>query len=737
MAIIFSGNSMEIHLYNEKISYIIKILGNGQLGNLYFGKRVHHRDDYSYLLEGGCRPLAVYTKENDYFMSPQYTKMEYPDTGRGDFREPAYGILHKNGSRISAFSYKGHKIFQGKKKLKGLPAVYVESEEEAETLEVLMEDEVTKMQMVLSYTIFKDYPVLARSVRYINNGNEVQYLTRALSASIDFPDAEFEMLQLSGAWARERHIKCRKLQQGIQGIGSRRGISSAEHNPFIALKRESTDEFQGEVYAFSLIYSGNHIEQVEVDTNDMTRVLIGIHPDGFCWPLEPEEEFQTPEAVIVYTDKGLNGMSHVFHDLYASRLVRGEWRGKERPVVINNWEATGMHFTEHKLLEIAKTAKEAGVELFVLDDGWFGNREDDRTGLGDWYVTNFEKLPDGIEGLARKIEKLGMKFGLWFEPEMVNKNSNLYRMHPDWILCPPDRIPSPSRNQYVLDFSKEEVVDYIYGMMDALLGKAQVSYIKWDMNRYITECYSRDTSPAGQGKIYHQYILGVYSLYERLIQKYPNVLFESCSSGGARFDPGMLYYAPQAWTSDNTDAYERIKIQYGTSMVYPVSSMGAHVSEVPNQQVGRTTPLETRGNVAMFGAFGYELDLSTLLETEKKQIREQVDFFKQHRRLLQFGRFYRLINPFEEEEAAWMTVSEDRTEAIVGFFCCLKLPNAPWFRLHLHGLAEDKKYIINNDIHHIYYGSELMYAGLIIHNESLCGLKGDFSSAIYFIKETA
>ena len=734
MSIVFSKTSKEFHLYNDKISYIIQILENGQLGNLYYGKKIHHQEDFSYLLEGRLRSLAVYTKENDYFMSPQYTKMEYPDIGRGDFREPAYEILQENGSRITSFSYKSHQIFQGKKRLKGLPATYVESEKEADTLEILLEDDLIGMQIILSYTIFVEYPVIARSVKFLNQGSQTQYLTRALSASVDLPDADFEMVQLSGAWSRERHIKSRKLQQGIQGIGSRRGISSAEHNPFLLLKRENTDEFQGEAFAFSFIYSGNHMEQVEVDTNDMARVSIGIHPDTFVWKLQPQEEFQTPEAVLVYTDQGLNEMSHVFHTLYAARLVRGKWRRQDRPVVINNWEATGPDFTEEQIVKIAQAGKDLGMELFVLDDGWFGNRNDDKTGLGDWFVTDYKKLPEGIEGLAKKIDAMGMKFGLWFEPEMVNKDSDLYRTHPDWILCAPKRVPSPSRNQYVLDFSRPEVVDYLFDMMDRLLGNAAISYVKWDMNRYITECYSLSKPADQQGKVYHEYILGVYDLYERLIRKYPDVLFESCSSGGARFDPGMLYYAPQTWTSDDTDAYERVKIQYGTSYVYPISCMGAHVSSVPNQQVGRTTPLKTRGNVAMFGAFGYEMDLNTLSDSDKEIVKEQVHFFKEHRKLFQYGRFYRLQNPFEQNDAAWMSVDSDKNEAIVGFYRKLGIPNGPWERLYLQGLAEDKEYVINDDETQSYYGSELMNAGLVIHQEDLCDGGGDFCSALYHIK---
>ncbi len=734
MPVIFSKQSNEFHLFNDKISYIIKILENGQPGNLYYGKAIDCQPDYSYLLEGGSRALAVYTRENTYFMSPQYTKMEYPDFGRGDFREPAYVIRQENGSRISQFVYCGYKIFAGKKKLEGLPAVYVEKEEEADTLELCMEDKLTGMQMVLSYTIFREYPLIARSVSFQNHGQETVYLERAFSASLDLPDADFEMVQFSGAWTRERQIKTRKLQQGYQGISSRRGASSAEHNPFLFLKRKSTDESQGEVYAFSFIYSGNHLEQVEVDTNDMARVSIGIHPEGFDWRLNPGETFQTPEALLAYTDEGLNAMSQTFHRVFESRLVRGTWREKPRPILINNWEATGAAFTEQKILEIASAAKEMGIELFVLDDGWFGKREDDQSGLGDWYVTNYEKLPGGISGLAEKITKMGMKFGLWFEPEMVNRDSNLYRKHPDWILCAPGRTPSPSRNQYVLDFSKKEVVNHLFEAMDRILDSAPIYYVKWDMNRYITECYSVGREAGVQGMVYHQYILGVYTLYERLIEKYPHILFESCASGGARFDPGMLYYAPQTWTSDDTDAYERLKIQYGTSYVYPISSMGAHVSAVSGHPGARRISWETRENVAMFGAFGYELDLSILSSEEKKQIRNQNEFYKEYRSLFQFGTFYRLQSPFEKNDAAWMMVSKDQKLAAVGFYRMHEVPNGPWVRLRMAGLIPHEKYKIQHLGNRVWYGSELMNAGIVIYPKDMSLDGKDFSSTLLLVE---
>ena len=519
-------------------------------------------------------------------------------------------------------------------------------------------------------------------------------------------------------------------------MDSRRGNSSHEQNPFVALKRPCTTEESGEVIGFSLIYSGNFRIQAEVDTHDVTRITVGINPEGFDWKLEPGEEFQTPEAVMVYSCHGLNGMSQTFHRLYGKRLARGYWRDRPRPILINNWEATYFDFTEEKLLNIARKAQECGVELFVLDDGWFGARNGEHAGLGDW-IANRERLPEGISGLSEKIEAIGMKFGLWFEPEMVNKDSDLYREHPDWILQTPGRNASHGRYQYVLDFSRKEVVDRIYEMMEKILSESKISYIKWDMNRSITECYSAVLPADRQGEVFHRYILGVYDLYDRLTAKFPEVLFESCASGGGRFDPGLLYYAPQGWASDDSDAVERLKIQYGTSMCYPISSIGSHVSVVPNHQVFRNTPLHTRANVACFGTFGYELDLNKLTGEELQEVREQIVFMKEYRELLQFGTFYRIKSPFEENETVWMSVSRDQKTALVGYYRVLNGANLPYSRVRLQGLNPDFLYenIYNGTEH---YGDELMNYGLITTDGSAGEIADaactDFESRIYLLK---
>lgn len=719
MGIIFNSQTKEFHLYNQEISYLMKIMRNGQLGQLYFGARIPQKENYDYLTESLYRPVSSYVYENEYSFSLEHLKQEYPVYGTTDYRMPAMELVQNNGSRVTDFKYVSHSIYGGKPKLEGLPATYTENDAEADTLEILLRDELLGVNMILLYTIFQNENAVARSVRFENGGTEDYQLTSAMSLSLDLPDADYEWVQFSGAWARERSVKKRMLQQGVQSVGSLRGASSHMHNPFVVLKRPNTDECQGEAIGFSLVYSGNFLAQAEVDTYDVTRMMIGIHPFGFSWCLKPGETFQTPEAVVVYSDKGMNRMSQTFHRLYRTRLARGYWRDRERPVLLNNWEATYFDFTEEKLLSIASTAREHGVELFVLDDGWFGTRCNETSGLGDWWA-NTDRLPQGISGLSRKIEALGLKFGLWFEPEMVNKDSDLYRKHPDWIIHTPGRSTSHGRKQYVLDFSRKEVVDYIYGLMAGILRESRISYIKWDMNRNITECFSAAYGAEQQGEIFHRYILGVYDLYERLTSEFPEILFESCASGGGRFDPGLLYYAPQCWTSDDTDAVERVRIQYGTSYAYPLSSMGAHVSITPNHQLNRNTPIKMRGDVACFGAFGYELDLARLTEEEREAVKAQISFVKQYRGVIQRGDFYRLKSPFGGNIAAWMVVSEDKQQAIVAYFKILNDVNCPFRRVRLQGLDENALYSVHKNGRKVddFYGSELMRVGLITSDAS-------------------
>ncbi|WP_377520509.1 alpha-galactosidase [Priestia megaterium] len=739
MGILFNERTKEFHLQGRDVSYIFSVLRNGQLGHLYYGKKLKHRSSFQHFLRVETRGASASVYEGELAFSLETIKQEYPSYGTTDFREPAYQLLQQNGSRITNFEYDNHKIYKGKKPLNGLPATYVEEESEATSVEVELIDKLLNASLILTYTVYEDRNIITRHARFEHRGEEPVDILRIMSGSIDLPTSNYEMVQLSGAWIRERHVKTRMLQPGIQSISSARGTSSSQQNPFLILKNPAATEHSGEAYGFSLVYSGNFLGQVEVDHYDVSRITIGIHPFDFQWRLERGQTFQSPELVLAYSNSGLNGLSQEYHELYRKRLARGKWRDLERPVLINNWEATYFDFNEEKIVHIAKEAQKLGVELFVLDDGWFGKRNDDTTSLGDWFVDE-NKLPGGMKSLVQKVTDLGMDFGLWFEPEMISKQSNLYEKHPDWLIHVPNRPQSHGRNQYVLDFSREEVVNYIYEQMEAILSEAPISYIKWDMNRNITEIGSVGLPANRQFEVVHRYILGVYDLYERLTRKFPDILFESCASGGARFDPGMLYYAPQAWTSDNTDAIERLKIQYGTSFAYPISSMGAHVSAVPNHQVRRVTSLETRGDVAYFGAFGYELDVTLMTEDEKETVKQQIQYYKKHRSLIQNGIFYRLKSPFEQDGnvTSWMVVSSDQKQAIIGYYQVLSRPNPSYERIELKGLHPDYEYTVM-ETDQTAYGDELMYAGIALTHEypgveAYAEKSGDFVSIIYTLQ---
>ena len=738
MPIQWNAETRELHLHNARISYVIGALENGWLGQLYFGPALAADRSYRHL-----RPVEFHGYANRVGVP---APLEYPTGGSGDFRVPALSIRQPDGSTVLDLAYVEHRIFAGKTAVPGLPSTYVESDDEAETVEIVLGDAFSGAQAVLSYTIFRDVPVVARSVRLRNAGASPLRVECAMSASLDLPDASWDLLHLSGAWARERHLIERPLVHGRQSISSRRGASGLEHNPFVALARPSTTEELGEAYGFSLVYSGNFLAEVEVDAFETTRVRLGIDPDGFDWALGPGAELALPEAVLAYSADGLGGLSDAYHRLYRERLARGTWRDRPRPVLINNWEATYHDFDEGKLVGIAAAAREMGIELFVLDDGWFGARDDDTSSLGDWTVDR-RKLPDGIGGLARKVEALGMRFGIWIEPEMVSERSLLFAEHPDWAIGVPGRPRTESRNQLVLDMSRPEIVDHLFAVLSEVLASAPISYVKWDMNRNITEPYSLGLPPERQGEFFHRYILGVYDLYERLTTAFPEILFESCASGGGRFDPGLLAFAPQAWTSDDTDAVERLRIQWGTSLCYPLSSMGAHVSAVPNHQVGRVTPLATRAAVAFFGVFGYELDPGALTDDERAEIAGQVAFYIANRELLQRGRFIRLRSPFEGDgnEVAWMVTSDDARRAIVGHYRVLDRPYTGPARLRLRGLDPAAAYGVSawpragdaferaNAI--VRGGDDLMGAGLILDRDPRDDAsRGDFQARILVLE---
>lgn len=733
MGIYYNEKHRIFHLQAKDTSYVMEIFKSRYLVHLFWGKKIRPNDE-SRILQFKNRSFSPNLDPSDPIFSLDTLPLEYPSYGNSDFRLPAYQIQLQNGSTLSDAIYRSHKFFRGKPRLEGLPATYIEAEYEAETLEIELFDQLIGLSIFLSYTVYENFNVITRSVRFVNNGKQDIKILRALSTNVNFRDDAFNSLQLSGAHERERQIQTQPLVMGIHSIESSRGASSHQQNPFIALMRKDADEYHGEVYGFSFVYSGNFLAQIQVDQFKTTRVSMGINPFDFSWLLKPSEHFQTPEIVMVYSDTGINQMSETYHNLYRTRLCRGKYRDRIRPILINNWEATYFNFNSEILINIATTAKELGIELFVLDDGWFGKRNSDTCCLGDWFV-NREKIPEGLDALSKRINELGMMFGLWFEPESVSPNSNLYRMHPDWVIHVPNRTRSESRHQLLLDLSREEVCDAIIKMVSDILSSANISYVKWDMNRHMTEIGSAKLPPERQRETAHRYMLGLYRILNEITTAFPNILFESCSGGGGRFDPGMLFYMPQTWTSDNTDAVARLGIQYGTSIVYPQITMGAHVSAVPNHQTNRITSLKFRGDVAMSANLGYELDVTKLIDEEKKIIRQQTFIYKIIRPLVQFGEFYRLLSPFKGNETAWMIVSKDKKDVIVYYYRVLAEANAPFSYLRLKGLDSKMDYqlvqmdyqLVNNSV--LYGGDELMNVGINVPE-----LKGDFQSVIWRFK---
>lgn len=728
MVIQFLQEGSVFHLQSKNTSYVMKVTKQGYLAHLYWGRKVTGLG-LERLLEFKGRASFSPTPDMEQLdLSLDTLPQEYPSYGGSDFRSPAVQVQQADGSTVTELLYDSYRIVPGKPALAGLPAVYAESMDEAETLEITLKDDIAGLQVVLAYTVFRDSDAIARSARLVNTGSGPLKVLRALSMSLDMADDRYELLQLSGSWTRERHIHRRGLVPGMQSVESRRGSSSHVQNPFIALLSEGATEEHGTAYGVSLVYSGSFTAGAEVDQFHSARVFAGINPFDFSWLLGPGESFQTPEAILTFSDQGIGGMSRTYHDLYRSRLCRGTFRDQVRPILVNNWEATYFNFDADKIEAIARAGRELGIELFVLDDGWFGKRDDDRTSLGDWFVDR-RKLPNGLEDLVSRVKNLGMEFGLWFEPEMISPDSELYRNHPDWCLHVEGRRRTQGRQQLILDLSREDVQEYIVRTISDILASAPITYVKWDMNRNMTEIGSALLPADRQRETAHRYMLGLYSVLERITTAFPNILFESCSGGGGRFDPGMLYYMPQTWTSDNSDAISRLKIQYGTSIVYPVSSMGAHVSAVPNHQVGRITSLETRGNVALSGNFGYELDLTKFSEEENTIVKEQVELYKNIRHLVQFGDFYRLLSPFEGNDTAWMFVSKAKDEAFVVYVSELQEPHARLGRFKLQGLAPEKQYMLEGSDGLPYGGDDLLYAGLPKPQ-----FFGDFASKIYHFR---
>ena len=738
MSIEWDSEGRVLHLRNGQISYLLRVQEDGSLGHLYFGPALAADRSYAHLSGGEFRGFGNRLGEPG--------RLEYPVAGGGDYRVPALVVEHPDGSTALRLEYAGHEITRGKPDVPGLPATYVESDDEADTVTVVLRDEVSGVEAHLAYTIFAAEAAIARSVRIVNGGDGIVRIGTAMSAALDLPDTDWVMDQLSGTWARERHVVSRALVPGRQSISSRRGSSGHEHNPFLLLRRATTTEEHGEAIGFSLVYSGNFLAEAEVDPFGSARVRIGIDPEEFRWTLEPGAEFAAPEVVLVYSDAGLGALSDTYHRLYRERLARGPWRDRPRPVLLNSWEGAYFDFDEERLVRMAASAADVGIELFVLDDGWFGHRDADTSSLGDWFADR-RKLPNGIDGLARRVQAAGVRFGLWIEPEMVSRDSELFRAHPDWAVGVPGRPRTEGRNQYVLDMSRSDVVEHLDAVLSQVLAGASVTYVKWDMNRVITEPYSLALPPDRQGEFYHRYILGVYELHRRLTARFPEILFESCAGGGGRFDPGMLAFAPQAWTSDDTDAAERLRIQWGTSMAYPLSAIAAHVAAVPNHQVGRITPLATRAAVAFFGVFGYELDPTALPDAEREEVRGQVAFYLAHRELFQRGRFVRLVGPFDGDgnETAWAVVSADRRSAVVGHYRVLNRPSPGPTRLRLRGLDPDATYDVStwpaaeDTVARLNAGrrggDELMSAGLVLDaTRAEVAARGDFEARLFVLE---
>lgn len=719
--------------YNEKnrtfkldtphTSYVFGIDDEGKyLCHYYYGRRVED-DDVRYLsrlYEGNNVPGTNARDKNSFLdMAP----FEYPTGGIGDYRHHALEVLTKDGTTDVELGYVSCSVEKGKKNPQGLPGCFGNSDD-SETLKIVMSDKLLELDVILSYSVFNDTDAIVRNVEIVNKGDNPLFLTRVMSLCLDTDNDEYNLLTLHGSWARERNMEYRKIGHGSQGVFSIRGESSHQEHPFMALTSKNVSQTEGEVYGFNFIYSGNFETTADLSQFDTIRAMIGINSYNFKWKLEKNESFVSPEAVMVYSYEGLGNMTRAFHDLYRNHLIRSKYLHKKRPILINNWEATYFDFSTEKLLGIARQAKELGIEMLVMDDGWFGNRFDDNRALGDWKV-NEEKLPGGLGYLVSEVNKLGMKFGIWMEPEMISPDSDVYRAHPDWAVAVPGRKPGLSRNQLVMDITRKEVFDYVWNCIESTLKSANIEYLKWDMNRQLCDLYTKSLPSDRQGEFFHRYVLAVYALQEKLVETFPDLLIENCSGGGARFDPGMLYYSPQIWTSDDTDAIERLKIQEGTALIYPLSCMGAHVSDCPNHAVGRVTPFETRGHVALAGTFGYELDVTKIPESDRNMIPLQVKMYHKFNDLVREGDYFRLASYSENGQYdAWMVKAKDGKEILLTYASVLRSANCKSRHIKLQGLDPSVKYK-DEETGNIYGGDVLMYAGISIEP-----MWGDFRSKL-------
>lgn len=723
MSIEVDEDTLQFALHTVRTTYLMQVLGGRHLTHVYWGRRIHTPQAQSWFTPREVCSFSPNPDARDKRISFDTLPREYPDYGRSDYSSPAFEATGPDGGSIIDTTYHSYHIAQGKTSLRGLPSLYTQDDPDVQTLVVKLRDPVLKLMIELHYTVFEAYDAITRHVVVRNEGTDCVRLRKALSCTVDFfGDTRFDLVHLHGAYARERHMERFPIGNATYVVDSKRGASSHEQNPFLALARPETDQFQGDVYSMNLVYSGSFLGEVCVNSYGKTRMQIGLHPIDFTWALRGGDSFTTPEAVLVFSSDGFNGLSGIYHRLYRERLCRGYWKNRVRPILMNNWEATYFDFDEARIFELIDAGADLGLELFVLDDGWFGQRDSDTTSLGDWFE-NPRKLPHGLKVLADHAHARGLLFGLWLEPEMVSPRSLLYKEHPDWALHVQQRSCSEGRNQLVLDLSRAVVVDHLFAVISDIIMGSGLDYIKWDMNRNFTEVGSTGY-PAGQQKeIAHRYILGLYDLLERLTSRFPTVLFESCAGGGGRFDPGMLYYTPQIWTSDDTDGYERAAIQWGTSLVYPPITMGAHVSAVPNHQVRRITPLQTRGHMAMSANLGYELDITKLSIGDRSIVAQQIARYKALRPTLQFGRFYRLEDPAINGRTSWMIESPDTGQVVLFCFTQLQQPSTSQPKLFPRYLQPSALYQLEDGM--CLHGDTLMYFGL-----DLPAMKNDFDSVM-------
>lgn len=715
MGIIVDGSLFTLH--TKSSTYQMKVDDKGILLHNYYGKRTDETD-YSYLISFADRGFSgnIAAARGDRTYSLDYLPQEFPVCGSGDYRISCLNADLGAGVNDCLLFYDSYKTYKGKYSLKGLPAMFAEEGDRVETLEILLKDYKDDLYVRLLYGVFEDYDMITRAVVIENGTDQDVKLSRVMSTCIDFSEADLDLLHFHGKHTGERQLERLSLFHGIAELRSTRGTSSHQHNPFVIAAGKDANEDAGECYALSLLYSGGFHMQAETDQINQIRLVMGIDDSDFLWTLYPGESFAAPEVCMTYSDGGFGKLSHAIHAGFHKHLIRSTWKDKRRPVLVNNWEATYFNFNGKILLDLAHEAAQMGLDMLVLDDGWFGKRDNDDSGLGDWFV-NEKKLGCSLKELVDKVRDLGLSFGLWFEPEMISEDSDLYRTHPDWAMAVPGREPIRCRNQLVLDMSREDVVAYIKERLFAVMDSADIRYIKWDMNRSLALAYGALFPRERQGELRHRYVLGLYEVMEALLTRYPDLLLEGCSGGGGRFDAGMLYYAPQIWCSDNTDAIERLRIHYGTSFGYPMSTISAHVSVCPNEQNGRVTPLKTRGICAMQGTFGYELNLCEMSEEEKGQVKEQVKTFKEHYKLFQFGDYYRIASPFENQDfTAWEYADRKGKEACLSVVYTDLHANPVPHIVKFKGLCKEKTYEVSRDGESLgeFSGAALMNGGLLL-----------------------